>query len=91
MKSQVDIAELFNTFFTEIGPNLSRNVENTYEEFLCATYKEFVFEETTSAHIFSLLSKLFKSKATGLDNISTKLLRESADLIAVSYIFSSTK
>ena len=75
-KSQVDVAELLNTFFTEIGPNLSRNVENvetTYEEFLCATDKEFVFEETTSAHIFFLLSKLCKSKATGLDNISAKL------------------
>ena len=69
-KSQVDVAELLNNFFTEIGPNLSRNVENvqtTYEEFLCATDKEFVFEETTSAHIFSLLWKLCKSKATGLD------------------------
>ena len=72
-KSQVDVSESLNTFFTEIGPSLSRNVENvetTYEEFLCATDKEFAFEETTCAHIFSLLSKLCKSKATGLDNIS---------------------
>ena len=54
-QSQVDVAELLNNFFTEIGPNLSRNVENvetTYEEFLRTTDKEFVFEETTSAHIF---------------------------------------
>ena len=53
-KSQVDVSELLNTFFTEIGPSLSRNVENvetTYEEFLCATDKEFAFEETTCAHI----------------------------------------
>ena len=44
-KSQVDVSELLNTFFTEIGPSLSRNVENvetTYEEFLCATDKEFL-------------------------------------------------
>ena len=62
-KSQVDVAELLNNFFTEIGPNLSRNVENveiTYEEFPCATGKEFVFEETTSAHIF-LCSQNFVS------------------------------
>ena len=94
-KSQVDVAELLNTFFTEIGPSLSGNVENvetTYEEFLCATDKEFAFEETTCAHIFSLLSKLCKSKATGLDNISAKLLRECPDLIAESltYIFNQS-
>ena len=86
-RSQVDVAEFLNNVSIEIGPNLSRNVENvetTYEEFLCATDKEFVFEETTSAHIFSLLLKLCKSKATVLDNISAKLLRECPDLIAES-------
>ena len=35
----------------------------------------------TSA-VFSLLSKLCKSKATGLDRISAKLLRVCPDLIA---------
>jgi len=60
------------------------NVDTTYEEFLCATTKQFNFEEITSAHIFSLLSKLCKSKATGLDKISAKLLREYPDLIAES-------
>ena len=56
------------------------------------TDKEFAFEETTCAHIFSLLSKLCKSKATGLDNISAKLLRECPDLIAESltYIFNQS-
>ena len=90
-KSQADDAELLNTFFTEIGPNLSRHVENvdtTYEEFICATDKEFVFEETSSAHIFSLLSKLCKSKATELDNISAKLLRECPD--SHTYIFNQS-
>jgi len=76
-----------NNFFIEIGPTLTRNVTNvdtTYEEFLCATTKQFNFEEITSAHILSLLSKLCKSKATGLDKISAKLLREYPDLIAES-------
>ena len=41
---------------------------------------------------FSLLSKLCRSKATGLDNISAKLLRECPDLIAESltYIFNQS-
>ena len=43
-----------------------------------------MFEKTTSTHVFSLLSKLCRSKATGLDNISAKLLRECPDLLAES-------
>ena len=85
--NQAEVAELLNTFFIEIGPRLSRNVSNvdtTYKEFLSGTSKEFVFKEITSAHIYSLLSKLCKSKATGLDSISAKLLRECPDLIAES-------
>ena len=91
----VDFAELSNTFFTEIGPSFSQNVENvetTYEEFLCATDKGIAFEETTSAHVLSPLSKLCRYKATGLDNISAKLLKESPDLKAESltYIFNQS-
>ena len=85
--SQAEVSELLNTFFVEIGPSLRRNVANvdtTYEEFLCATTKEFIFEKTTTAHILSLLSKLCKSKATGTDKISAKLLKECPDLIAES-------
>ena len=41
-----------------------------------------VFVPRNSSKVFSLLSKLCKSKATGLDTISARLLRECADLIA---------
>ena len=82
---QTDIAEMLNSFFTEIGPGLSRDVsevDKSFEEFLIETDKNFVFEKTTPTHVFALLSKLCKSKATGLDNISAKLLRECPDVLA---------
>ena len=41
---------------------------------------------TSRSKVLSLLSKLSKSKATGLDNISAKLLRICADLIADSLL-----
>ena len=44
--------------------------------------KRFELKCTNPSKVFSLLSKLCKSKATGLDMISTRLLRECADLIA---------
>ena len=86
-ENQTDVAEMLNSFFTEIGPNLSRHVtevDNSFAEFLRETDKDFMFEKTTSTHVFSLLSKLCRSKATGLDNISAKLLRECPDLLAES-------
>lgn len=64
-KSQVDVAESLNTLFTEIGPDLSRNVgnvETTYEEFLCATDKELSRSSPLRKqhrHIFLLCSENF--------------------------------
>ena len=85
---QTDIAEMLNSFFTETGPGLSRDVsevDKSFEEFLTETDKNFIFEKTTpTCNVFALLSKLCKSKATGLDNISAKLLRECRDVLAES-------
>ena len=41
-------------------------------------------KQTDVATVYSLLSKLSQSKATGLDQISVRLLRKCADLIAPS-------
>ena len=86
-ENQTDVAEMLNSFFTEIGPNLSSHVtkvEDSFEDFLSETEENFIFEKTTTAQVFSLLSKLSQSKATGLDNISAKLLRQCPDLLAES-------
>ena len=51
---QADIAEMLNSFFTEIGPSLSRDVtevDKSFEEFLTETDKNFVFEKTTPTHV----------------------------------------
>ena len=60
---------------SEIGPNLRRHT------LVYSSFEEFLFN-SSPAHMFSLLSKLCKSKATGLDDILAKLLRECADLLA---------
>ena len=39
---------------------------------------------SSSSVVFSHLNKLCRSKATGLDNISAKIIRECANLISVS-------
>ena len=45
-------------------------------------YNKFCFRPTTSSVTFTHLNRLSKTKATGLDNNSAKLIRECADIIA---------
>ena len=54
-----------------------------YQRYLTATDKRFKLQPTNPNKVFSLLNKLDKSKATGLDKISARLVRECADLICV--------
>lgn len=53
--NQTDVAEMLNSFFTEIESSLSRDVTEldiSFEEFLTETDKNFVFEKTTPTHVF---------------------------------------
>ena len=94
-ENSLEAAEIFNTFFSEIGTNLSKDVSEaavSYSEFLIETDKLFSFCETTPAHVYLLLSKLSRSKATGPDNIPAKLLKECPDLLceSLSLIFNQS-
>ena len=60
------------------------DVDTSFKEFLSETNEQFSFEIVTQSQVFMHLTKLCKSKATGLDSISARLLRETPDLIADS-------
>ena len=90
-----EMAEEFNQYLAEIGPKLAKNikkVDSCYKNYLSSTEKQFSLKETDCSTVFSLLSKLCKSKATGLDNIAAKLLMECADLISdsLAYLFNQS-
>ena len=76
--------------FSSVGPKLANdihaNVDNSHLDFLAETgYCTFELKPRTSvSKVLLLLSRLCKSRSTGLDKISAKLLRECADLIAES-------
>ena len=79
MNIPVEIAETFNRFFSEIGPELSKEMEDvdiSYEEFISETSEEFSFEIISQSQVLLHLSKLSKSKATGLDCISARILKD---------------
>lgn len=81
-----ELADAFNDHFSSIGPKLASQIYSnngpSHLHYLEGTDKRFELKCTDPSRVFSLLSKLCKSKATGLDMISARLLRECADLIA---------
>ena len=85
------ICEVFNEHFASIGPKLAEEIPldvtgHSHLDYLTTQNYEhsFQFQETNTSAVFSLLSKLCKSKATGLDRISAKLLRVCPDSLCLS-------
>ena len=83
------LSETFNTHFATVGPKLANEIKSgtnasSHSQYVKGTQERFVLNDINPSKVFLLLSKLCKSKATGLDKISATLLRESADLIANS-------
>jgi hypothetical protein len=79
-----EVANSFNTFFSEIGPDLSDKLAEP--DYLPESYpnpinSEFYFQTITETEVFKSLTTLKTSKATGHDIISAKLLKDSADVI----------
>ena len=81
------LADEFNNHFATIGPKLASEIpsqcNNSHLEYLTSTNERFQFRPITTNQVLSLLNKLNKSKATGLDKISARLVRECADLICI--------
>ena len=83
INNSTEIAEGFNKFFAEIGPDLSRDIEvvgTFFDEIVNQTSSCFSFQRVTQLHILSHLNQLCKNEATGLDSVSVRLLKECPDL-----------
>ena len=85
-----ELSNAFNDHFSSIGPTLANNIHanednSSHLDYLAETgHCTFELKPTSVPKVLVLLSRLCKSKSTGLDKISAKLLRECADLIAES-------
>ena len=70
-----EIAERFNTFFTNIGPTLARNIKSSKSPHF-ATYLQncphhtFAFEQTSASEISKLIHNFKSKSSTGHDKIS---------------------
>ena len=75
--------------FSTIGPRLANEIppndnnnDLSYINIINVNNNKFSFSSTSSIIVFS--KTLIRSKATGLDNITAKIIRECDDLISVS-------
>ena len=83
-----ELSNAFNDHFSTTGTKVANEVSlvtdgSSYADYIVSSNNKFFFSPISSSNVFSLLNKLSKSKATGLNNISGKLIRESADLISI--------
>ena len=85
------LSEAFNNNFASVGPELANEIPCTANNRSHLSYLtgvkcdgKFKMKPTNSPTVLSLLRKLCKNKATGLDTISVRLIHECADLIADS-------
>ena len=76
-----ELSNAFNDHFSTTGTKLANEVPlvtdgSSYADYIVSSDNKFIFSPISSSNVFSLLNKLSKSKATGLNNISAKLIRE---------------
>ena len=85
----VNIANSFNSFFCRIGSDLCAKfptgvqTQNPYPNFT----QTFSFTKISSDFICRELKTLKSTKATGLDNINARLLRDAAEIVAQPLTF----
>ena len=83
----VDIAELFNDHFTEIGPNLAPELpksEKVFEECITQAISMFRFKDISTADVEMLFRNIKTNEVTGLDKIPSHLVKEAAPVMAAS-------
>ena len=90
-----EVANSFNKFFSEIGPNLADKLPNPDyppESYVKSINADFHFRTITESEVLKLLTTLKTSKATGHDRFPAKLLKDSADIIAkiLTHIFNKS-
>ena len=83
-----NIADKLNEYFTQIGPSLANLIEisnkATFDTYLKKpNFSESSFQfEYTDAPSLQKIKNLKPKSSTGLDNISSKLLRQVGDIVA---------
>ena len=88
-----NIADMFNTYFVNVGPELANNIDapqTCFREFLSEPCNNSLFLAPTNCHeVLKIVQSLKSSASTGHDGISVKLLKKIIHFIVnpLIYIF----
>ena len=86
--STTELINVFNDYFTDVGPKLAEKIEYehncSFRDFIPQhePVERFIFQPVNVATVYRLITKLTISKATGIDEISAKVLKAAAPAIA---------
>ena len=87
-----DIANVFNTYFAEIGENLSSQIPQTdvcIDEFIEPVPAQFELNHLVIDDVKKVIRKLDASKPCGLDKIPDNILKDCNEIIApyLTYVY----
>ena len=88
----VKIAENFNFFFTNIGPNIAKRIPKGRKSPMTylndKIWKSFFFYPTTPDEIIKIIEYFSNNKSAGLNSLPTPILKNSADVSSfpISYL-----
>ena len=87
VKNPGNIAEIFNKFFCEIGPNLSKKFQeipqNAFTKYMGESANQSMFlHETNVTEVEKIISSFESKKSSGHDDIPVKFIKISASYIS---------
>ena len=85
-----EISIELNNHFSQVGPTLANEIPVTtskFSDYLNPTQHTFTLIETSSDNIFKLIQSMSSNKASGLDGISCRLLKEAAPIVSPSLAY----
>ena len=86
--STSELVNVFNDYFTDVGPKIAEQIEYkhncSFRDFIPQhdPVERFIFQPVNVATVYRLITKLTIPKATGIEEISAKVLKAAAPAIA---------
>ena len=80
----IEISNILNTHFSKIGPSLASEIKDTssnFTDYITPAEHIFNFAKVSCQEVFNLIQKIPSTKASGLDNMSGRLLKEASPIV----------
>ncbi|CAB4029658.1 RNA-directed DNA polymerase from transposon BS, partial [Paramuricea clavata] len=82
-----ELAESFNDYFTNIGPDIAKTIDKddrNFTDYITRVTSNFKFQAVSESKVHRLLLSLNPGKSTGIDKIPAKIIRIASPVIANS-------